>query len=406
MAGKKIVIITTAQPSTNPRMVKEYLALKGVGYNVTVLYCYSVYWAEAADKELFTQYNLDSKDFILIGGSPTTEKFSYFISRLRKKIADKFFPNSLNALFRTSAQLYQAAPRHKADLYIAHNIGALPTAVHAAKRNKAKVAFDAEDYHRGEITLGKLLFEKNSKVEDRYFPQLSYFTAASPMILEQYQKLFPALKGICINNVFPKSVLDRNVVHKENDGTLKLWWFSQKIGRGRGLEDIIKAVGLSGKNNVHITFIGIIADDIREMLTKLATDSGMKADQLHILAPVSEVELFRIGQTQDIGLALEIGEPDNRKYCLTNKIFTYLLASNAIIFSDSLSQKVFWEEHPECGSLYERGNIEQLAAIINKYATDATYLQHHKNVSSQLAATTYNWEMESKKLVDWVSKYI
>lgn len=405
MSKKKIVIITTAQPSTNPRMVKEYLALKQAGYQVTVLYSYAVPWALAADKQLFKEYGLDENDFILVGGSPEKNKLSYLSTRISKKLADKYFKNSKRAISRTCYHLYKKALAYPADLYIGHTLGALPAAVHAAKKHRSKAGFDAEDFHRGEMTMGKFLFDKNAQIESRYFPNLDYFIAASPMVTDQYRKLFPAIPGICINNFFSLRFLN-DTLHKRGEGQLKLWWFSQKIGRGRGLEDVIKAVGLIKNKNISLDLLGNITDEMKTYLRDLADQSGMMQDQLHFSLPLPENELFHKARQFDIGLALETGLSDNLKFCLANKIFTYLLAGNAIIFSDTPAQKAFWEEHPGCGSLYERENLEQLAAIIKAYLENRSLLQTQQEQSLKLSAEKLNWELESAKLVNWVGKFI
>ena len=48
-------------------------------------------------------------------------------------------------------ELAHAAAAVAADLYIAHNLAALPAARHAARRHRGRLGFDAEDYHRGQF---------------------------------------------------------------------------------------------------------------------------------------------------------------------------------------------------------------------------------------------------------------
>ena len=50
--AKKILIITTGQPSLNPRMVKEADALSAAGHEVEVLYQYWNEWASEMDASL------------------------------------------------------------------------------------------------------------------------------------------------------------------------------------------------------------------------------------------------------------------------------------------------------------------------------------------------------------------
>lgn len=402
---KRIVIITTAQPSTNPRMVKEYLALKQAGYQVKVLYSYAVPWALAADKQLFSEYQLDQSDFQLVGGSPVSDSFSYLQTRVTKKIADKYLKKSLFALSRTSYYLLKAAKSVPADLYIAHTLGALPAAVAAGRKHRAKVGFDAEDFHRGEMTMGRSLFEKNSAVEEAYFPHLDFFTAASPMITEQYSRLFPKVPGICINNYFPSRFL--NPKREANDSPeLKLWWFSQKIGPGRGLDEVIKAIGLTKNRNIILTLLGNVTEEMKKSLFEWVAAAGMDAGQITILPPVPEHQLFVEARKYDIGFAVETGASDNLKYCLANKIFTYLLAGNAIVFSDTPAQKAFLEQHPGIGTAYSRLDTSALADILSAYANDRDLLFRHQRGALLCAKEVCNWERESQILVDWVAQQL
>jgi len=52
---KKIVIVSSGQPSANPRIVKEAVAFSETGYQVKVIYCSLSPWADEFDKKLFSQ---------------------------------------------------------------------------------------------------------------------------------------------------------------------------------------------------------------------------------------------------------------------------------------------------------------------------------------------------------------
>src|SRR5882757_8628859 len=79
MADKKIVIITSGQPSLNPRVVKEADALAEAGYKVTLLYAYWNDWGTRHDKQLLAEKKWQA---IRIGGDPKQKSLSYFFSRL------------------------------------------------------------------------------------------------------------------------------------------------------------------------------------------------------------------------------------------------------------------------------------------------------------------------------------
>lgn len=147
---KKIVLISSGQPSANPRLVKEALALVR-DYLVTVIYCPLSPWADAYDKKLFQQY--PEIEWVRVGYHPIEEKRKYFLVRLRQKIYQKLssvLPANAIVAIRSmvfySQELTATAKLFPADVYIGHNLGALPAVITAAKINNAKAAFDFEDY--------------------------------------------------------------------------------------------------------------------------------------------------------------------------------------------------------------------------------------------------------------------
>ena len=166
---KKIVIVTTGQPSCNPRVVKEADALVDLGFDVTVLYCYFIQWANEKDIALLKNVKWN---FELVGGCPFSKKLLYNLTRIRVKLSVLLTPILGNRFYlaemsqaRAFFELLKAAKNRKADLYIGHNLGALPIAVKAANFNKSKAAFDFEDYHRGELK--NMNTKLNFKVRNR-----------------------------------------------------------------------------------------------------------------------------------------------------------------------------------------------------------------------------------------------
>ena len=402
MSPKKIAIFTTGQPSTNPRMVKEYQALKAAGYSVKVFYSFWQNWAHKADQTMFQSNEIVIADFILIGGSPFKNKYSFVISKVVFKIAKLVYHQTgflgHLTLSRTTFGLINAAKKTNADLYIAHNSGALPAAAIGAKKNKAKCAFDAEDFHRGEYK------DQNQKSciaiiqnENKYLPLCDYVSAASPLIGEAYKKLYRTTLVEVINNVFSISFLQP--LKSTNEESLSLFWFSQTIGANRGLEVFLKALKKLPNNvKIDIYLMGQIANGFDKVLTSL-----YDSNRLHFLDTVSPNEIFKQAAKYDIGLCVEEPFFKNRDLCLTNKVFTYLLAGNCILFSDTKAQQLFWKENKEVGFLFSQGDEYQIVSIINDLFQNRDKLLKAKQASLDLALQQMNWETESKKLVKLVA---
>lgn len=405
MGVKNIVIITTGQPSTNPRAVKEAIALADAGYKVTFVYNFWAEWALPFDEKIIKEN--PGITWQMAGGDPFANKKEYYFSRIRHKffrILNKIFPSNfqfaLQAVSRGAAALTKMASCVKADLYIAHNIGALPAAALAAKKHYSKYAFDAEDYHRGQVMNGSVEQKQTILLEDKYLPAASYLTAASPLIAEQYSELYKR-SVMVINNVFSKKYLVETI--KEPSKPVKLFWFSQTIGKNRGLEDIILALREMPVGFFSLTLLGRYDDTIKSYFIELGRKEGSDIE-INFMNPVSPDEIFQIAAQHDIGLALEPGRDENNRVALSNKIFTYFLAGNAIIFSGTKAQKKFYEENRGVGAIYECGNIVALKKILAGYCENFSEIKALKINAQNAASKKYNWEIEKEALLKMIEK--
>jgi glycosyltransferase involved in cell wall biosynthesis len=409
MNQKKVFILTTGQPSTNPRMVKEYLALKKAGYKVKVLYSFWAYWALNTDAALFSNKLIDENDFILIGGSPNNKKYQYFLSRLIFK-AFRILSYNLSVSFfdkwaisRTSYWLEKAAKKEKADLYIGHNLGALPAVVEAGSKWKTICGFDAEDYHRGGYRdFNQKEYKITCKIEELYMPRCHYVTAASPLIGETYFKNIKLAQLLVINNVFSVSNLQPFKDELEMNDQLRLFWFSQTLGPDRGVENIISALELLKECNIKFTILGSSSDEFRNTLINQISKPSM----LEFMDPVAPDEIFSLAAKAHIGVVSEVLVDENKNLCLANKLFTYLLAGNCLLISNTKAQKKFLEDYPGIGLLYDSNDANCIAEQLQKLYYDRELLNKCRRTALNLGQHKLNWEEESKKLIALTNKLL
>lgn len=398
---KKIVLISSGQPALNPRLVKEADSLSEAGYEVTVLYAYWNAWGTILDKELLTHKKWKAKR---VAGAPAHQSTSYFISRVAQKFANilmRLTGSMLSAersIGRSCTYLIAEAKKNSADLYIAHNLAALPAAVKAAKKHMAKCGFDAEDMHRYETSSDEhsLQFKLAKYIEDRYLPEVDQLTTSSPLISAAYQKLYPPKRPVTLLNVFPKT----NIKIAEHKGLIKLFWFSQTIGPHRGIEDIVGALRILNSADIELHLLGdrpIQSHNFVDILNS----SG-----IHIVfhEPIAPAEIISFASQFDIGLALDTGSPLNRDICLTNKIFTYIQSGLAVIASATKAQTDLLQQYPDCGLLYKKGNSASLANCLKQYTDNPEYLNSTRRYNFELGQSTLNWENESQRLLKLVQQ--
>jgi glycosyltransferase involved in cell wall biosynthesis len=399
---KKVVLITSGQPSLNPRLVKEADILASSGFDVTVLYAYWNNWGTAYDNDLLSKKKWTA---IRVGGDPVQKPFIYFISRIIHKVSGFILQKTGNyklfadiSVARCSYFLVSAAKKHKADLYIAHNLGALPATYKAAKKNGKPFGFDAEDFHRHEISndTDSYHFKLTCYLENKYLPYASYITASSPLTAEQYGTIYNR-EVTTLLNVFPKTNITPPADNKHTP--LKLFWFSQTIGSGRGLELIIEAMGQSTKlSELHL--LGNVSLDYKKQLLLLAENNNIAAKRIYFYDPIKPDAIFGFAAQFDIGLASELTICLNRDISLTNKIFTYVQSGLAVAASNTMAQSAFIYKYPNIGFVYADAN--GLAAALNKYDGDRELLLKIKTKSFEIGQSELNWERESQKFTSLV----
>lgn len=400
MIIKKICLITPGHISSNPRLVKEAIALHHAGWSIHIIFTQYMDYLVYEDTKILKAHPEWTYDHLLWTPTHKTLRLkSAIVQRLAKLISPILRISNLLINRNYHWQLKTAIKSH-ADLYIAHNLGTLPVAINASKKNKARCGFDAEDFHRNEVSNDPNHPDVRLKtfIEDKYLEQTDYITAASPLICKAYKSLYPDLNPIIINNVFelkyqPKLNLIKNKC-------LKLFWFSQTIGKNRGLEEVIEAINLISNPLIELHLLGNLS------VQNAIYFNGLANFSIIYYKPISANQIFELANTFDIGLALEPGFCTNNKIALSNKIFTYLISGLAIIASDTQAQKEFMNSNTLIGELYSIGDVTALAGIITKLFNDRELLNNYRKNAYQLAQSKYNWEIEQKKFLAIIKSLI
>ncbi|MBE7177804.1 MAG: glycosyltransferase family 4 protein [Mucilaginibacter polytrichastri] len=408
---KKICLITPGHISSNPRLVKEAKALSANGFRIHIVFTQYLQNLISYDEEILTS-NADWEYSVI---DWTGKSLSSKILRNSSGLRQRFY-NALFALFPNNPHILALiSNRHNrlqcrqavaaaADLYIAHNLGALPVAVYAAKKNGVKSGFDAEDLHRYELHDRPDHPDAKRKrlIEDRYIPQTDYTTAGSPMIAEHYQQLFHR-SFTPILNVFERTSFEHPSAFEPGE-PLRLFWFSQTIGPNRGIETAVNAISLITDVTIELHLLGtsdpVFSDKIRE----LAAGFAAGGHSLHFHAIRSQEQLIELTRQFPIGLASESGFSINNDSALSNKLFTYIQCGLAVLASDTSAQAGFLRAYPEAGVLYKKENPDSLAQAIRVYASDREKLLRSQRHNHMLGQQTMNWETESRNFLNVINK--
>lgn len=401
----RICLITTGQPTTNPRLVKEADALAEAGYDVHVIASFWAKWAEELDKQL-----LETRRWTCsyVGGSPTNQRLTYLYTRGRHGLGNRLAkvwsqPTVLNdwALARVVPELIDEATRKQADLYIAHNLGALPAAAAASEKHHARLGFDAEDFHSGQVSNDEAN-RSIEKLERECLPYCDYVTASSPGIARAYAEKYQIELPQTILNVFPLNHRPTSFRQTELNAPLTLYWFSQTIGPGRGLDDVLKAICRLPNQNINLHLRGDWQLGFKSQLYQLAAKIGVAENQIHVHAPAAAQEMVRLASAYDVGLSLEQPVTTNRDLCMSNKVFTYLLAGNAVVLTNTRGHRAILDQIGPAAISYQAGDSGMLAQTLECWSNDRDSLDRARRSAWQSSEDRFNWDIEKLKLLSIV----
>lgn len=409
-----VCIVTTGQPTTNPRALKEADALSKAGHQVRILGSHWGDWAVEFDMKL-------QRDaiwtFECAGGRPGTDAWPYYRTRVRHGVARRLlniFPKSPRvqslSLCRAATELKQSAESFAADLYIAHYPGALPAAVAGADHNNALVGYDAEDFYsmpsdaRGGALLGAI-----EDCERRYLPRCRYVTASSPGIATaysiKYSNCIPT-DPVVLFNTFPLSYRPSLFRSTLREGPIQLYWFSQTIGRFRGLEDIVKAMGIVRNVPIELHLRGIWQPGYKEEFYQVVEEADVPLLRVISHDPADPGEMVREAAKYDVGLALEPMTGTNANICISNKIFTCLLAGNAIIATATDGQRIVFDSLPNGGLCFQPGDTLAVAAQLKIWSENRTALDAVRRSNWDCGANMFNWDAEKGKFLDLIDNVL
>jgi glycosyltransferase involved in cell wall biosynthesis len=402
---RTVCLISSAHVSANPRLVKEADALSEADYQVTVIAANVNRSSAILDRSVLKARRWQ---FIPVERGSL---ISYSVRTLTQRLVRWLLPRlrspgltlSTIAHHRLSHRLARAANSVAADLYIAHNLAALPAAFHAATRNGGRLGFDGEDFHVEEVDASQR--DRGDQIarrviEEKLLPRCDYLTCASPMIAAAYEKQYD-VKMLPVLNVFPKTDAPTHQISRAERIPRSLYWFSQTIGRGRGLEKIIRALGHMA-DPAAFYLRGNPASGYKENLMKLAGEYQLQ-DKIHFLDPAMPDELVRLSQYYSIGLAPELNEPLNRAICLTNKIFVYLLAGLPILMSRTPAQIELSKELDNAVLLVDLNSPKDIAQALTTFLAGSDAEERARRKAWTLAQERYNWDVEKDKFLEHVS---
>jgi glycosyltransferase involved in cell wall biosynthesis len=391
-----VCIVSPGNLASNPRVLKEADALHGAGYAVTAVVCDYTEALRGFDDKIAAGVPWK----VVRVPRPTGERSIGLLAGGVARLAGAHMPVALaaRAYGGPTAALARAADGVPADLFIGHYVAGLAAAGRVARRRGALLGFDAEDLHAGEGT--PLQVSMVRTIEDALLPACRHVTAAAPLIGEAYRERY-GVEPTVVLNVFPLAMAPPEPAPM-GQGVFRAYWFSQTIGLDRGLQSFVQAMA---QTTARVTL------DIRggnrwghgDRLMELARELGI-ADRVRLLPMAAPEEMVRLAADYDIGLSLETDVSANRRVCLTNKIFTYLLAGVPVVLSDTPAQHALAPALGAAARLVSLADPAGIAAMLDRLAGSPDARREARTAAWLLGRDRYNWEVEKAVLLGSVER--
>jgi hypothetical protein len=399
-SGKRITIVTAGHVSACPRMLKAADALACAGYRVRVVSVNHTPWAADADAVVKStrHWTWSVVDYDAVSGAALRRKTGARF-RMMQTIAAAVGPSrvpigvAIRAYSRAHDEIVREATAEAADFIYGGSTGALAAVAESAARLGVPYAIDFEDFHSGELSGdgSELANALAARVERHVIPGARFITAGSPMIADEYRQRY-GVQPLAIHNTFSIAPVDATM---RAEGPLRLYWFSQTLGAGRGLEDVIRA---AARADVPVA-LHLRARPVPSYVHALRALSESIAPKLEVALhdPAVPDDMVALAQPYDAGLACEEPTAPNRRLCLTNKIFTYLAAGVPVFLTRTPAQARLEPDLGDAAFGYECGDVEGLAGAIRQLAGDAELRRRSRTAARAAAERRWHWEHQDDR---------
>lgn len=390
----RISIVTSGHISTNPRVWREADALSDGGHEVTVIgVSFDPKQAEI-DKQM-----LNKRQWTYEAAADLRRRSVWHRSRARigrtllaMNIHD---PHSIG--YAANRVLVRAI-KQKADLTITHLEPAMWVGTELHKRG-FRVGVDIEDWY------SEASPETNGprqrflhKLEEEILALSVHATTTSDVMADALVAQYRCRKPKVIYNSLPSNMTCNSSVPP---GPIWMIWFSQTLGKDRGLQDVFGALPL-----LHGHWrLELRAKASAE--TRAWVDSQVPLElrsRVSIEPTVSPEQLSSVVANCDIGLAPEPPSSGNKALTIANKMFQYLQCGLTVAATDTPGQREVLTAFPEGGRLYCPGDSHSLAALLNALLSDPAKLRSCKTSIALRANQQFAYERQTGTLLESVHR--
>ncbi len=391
----KITIIIGGHLCTAPRALKEAQALSRAGHSVKVIGVTFEKRYAGWDQHLLQGARFTYQSVLDLR---CRHSLSALQQRAQRKLAQFIYRKAgycLPELYGYGTQrLYKAALKENADLTIVHSEAGLWIAAQLIDHGQ-RVGVDFEDWFSQDLPLSARTsrpVEQLEELERQLAKACRYRLVTSQAMAEQFAAVYECAAPLAIPNAVSALPLELSANKQP-----RLHWFSQTLGRNRGIEQLLQALN-SVTYDCEIYLRGNCSTEFQNWI-KNNTPERFK-EFLYIQPSIPPWELPISLRNYDIGLALETATIGNKNYTISNKLFQYYEAGLAVIATATAGQSSAWSKETSPGELIAPDNAEALASAINCLLGDPEKRNAARCNARRLHESRFDWSKFEPQLVE------
>jgi glycosyltransferase involved in cell wall biosynthesis len=399
---RRIAIISAAPPIGNPRVVKEAATLAGSGFDVTVV---ATAGDHAANAALAAKHGFSFRPVGFLDTSSPWNQVRRLGLQLRNWLARnlhrRFGIESRYQLGPLAGKLFHAAELVRADYHIVHLESALWVGSELLHLGRT-VGVDFEDWYSEDLppeARKQRPIRLLRSLERKLLRNGLHCTCTSRAMADALAQQYDCPPPVVIYNAFPwrdRETIDGLSKDRTRRQMLSIHWFSQTLGPGRGLEDLIAALPLL-QSDAEIHLRGKAVPRFLQWLDSQLSVNLRSRVFIHDVVMGEEL-ISRIAE-HDIGFAGEQEYCQNKILTVSNKILHYLLGGLAVVASDTTGQREVAEQATGAVYLYRTGDPQDLARCLNLLLASPSHLMKAKEAAITAAKETFCWEKQATRFL-------
>jgi glycosyltransferase involved in cell wall biosynthesis len=238
-----------------------------------------------------------------------------------------------------------------------------------------------------------------TKAESFLIKSADHVITVSESIAKELKKRYSVKQPSVILNTPSHHVAERTLSLHDELGipqNYKIVLYVGNVTFNRGLEELIQSIAYLD----HCVFVlmGRITNDLYyQKLKKIAQHMGVD-NKVYYFGPVHSEDVTEYASSAHVGAASIKKVCLSYYYCLPNKLFEYMAAGLPVVASNFPELKKVIEGH-EMGKTFNPDVPEEIAQAINHVISDKDRYDEMKT-NALRAAKIFNWENESKKLLE------